>query len=82
MTHLEFDCSDEKATALLRAARLFDEEKELQPVKHAEWLDGEHVEWFRWLHKCSLCGGEQETASDYCPNCGAKMDGGHSDGQT
>jgi hypothetical protein len=34
MTHLEFTCSDEKATALLKAARLFDE-----GVKPAEWIN-------------------------------------------
>lgn len=34
MTHLEFDCSDEKAVALLQAARLFDE-----GVKPYEWID-------------------------------------------
>ena len=37
VTHLEFDCSDEKATALLRAARLFDEGKELVPLQRSQW---------------------------------------------
>lgn len=32
MTKLVFHCSDEKATALLKAARLFDEGAELEPV--------------------------------------------------
>lgn len=36
MTHLEFDCSDEKAVALLRASRLYDE-----GVKPAEWISVE-----------------------------------------
>ena len=33
MTHIEFTCSDEKAAALLRASRLYDE-----GVKPAEWI--------------------------------------------
>lgn len=50
---------------------------EAEPVKHSKWLD------VRCEVKCSCCG---ETYSDeiflmrgeinYCPNCGAKMDGG------
>lgn len=39
MTHLEFHCSDEKATALLKAARLYDEGVEVEPVRHG------HVVW-------------------------------------
>lgn len=27
-------------------------------------------------YKCSECGSDQGVDSDYCPNCGAKMDGG------
>lgn len=33
MTHLEFNCSDEKAVALIRASRLYDE-----GVMPAEWI--------------------------------------------
>lgn len=33
MTHLEFTCSDEKATALIRASRLYDE-----GIEPAEWI--------------------------------------------
>lgn len=33
MTHIEFTCSNEKAAALLRASRLYDE-----GVKPAEWI--------------------------------------------
>ena len=49
------------------------------PVVHGEWVvcgDGENVPWV-----CSHCG--KTTAhkykvmyGNYCPNCGAKMDGG------
>ena len=33
MTHIEFNCSDEKAVALIRASRLYDE-----GVMPAEWI--------------------------------------------
>ena len=53
--------------------------KDWKPVVHAEWVvcgDGDNVPWM-----CSHCG--KTTAhkykviyGKYCPNCGAKMDGG------
>ncbi|MBO5187212.1 MAG: hypothetical protein J6B91_09255 [Prevotella sp.] len=62
MTHLEFTCSDEKATALLRAARCFDEGTELEPVKCGDWIV--HIEHVRNIEEtdeqmhleCSVCG--------------------------
>ena len=52
---------------------------DVEPVRHGEWFGTE----------CSLCGGSYmdyadsdsycaigEPRPDYCPNCGAKMDGG------
>lgn len=54
---------------------------EVAPVRHGRW---ERVfEDCDLCHRCSLCkksglrdGNEYEVLSDYCPNCGAKMDGG------
>lgn len=48
-------------------------------VKHGEWLEVDSdVGWE--LVRCSLCGKENclcdgEDRTDYCPYCGAKMDG-------
>lgn len=28
-----------------------------------------------WICRCSLCGCPQDYKHNYCPNCGAKMDG-------
>lgn len=41
-------------------------------VKHGEWVHGECVS------HCSECGVETypENITPYCPNCGARMDGG------
>lgn len=89
MTHIEFHCSDEKATALLKAARLYDEGVELEPVRHGRWIQGIVGT------ECSVCekplpgiwkdmsghdGDNREWFEEidetpYCPNCGAKMRG-------
>ena len=51
---------------------------EAEPVRHGRWIDrrlfinGGCVN--RW--ECSVCGYEKNGASNYCPNCGAHMDGG------
>lgn len=50
-----------------------------EPVRHGEWIP----QLFSYgTHKCSRCGwripySEDSTldARNYCPNCGAKMDG-------
>lgn len=58
---------------------------DVAPVVHAEWVvcgDGDNVPWM-----CSHCG--KTTAhkykvmyGKYCPNCGAKMDGGDNDAKS
>lgn len=65
--------------ALVRAQAA--ERPAVDPVKHGRWVNnGEDDEW-----KCSECGEEQccfdmtpeEFGLHYCPNCGARMDGGN-----
>jgi hypothetical protein len=58
---------------------------DLKPVIHAKWLegyglidcvDGDPDESYMvptWI--CSNCKSEEEHITDYCPNCGSKMDG-------
>lgn len=56
---------------------------ETEPVRHGRWVKahGMMPPEFFGRHKCSLCGhfalswkiGHEEL-SNYCPNCGAKMD--------
>ena len=54
---------------------------EAEPVRHGRWIiDTVHKEEI-YVHpvKCSACGQDSVlefgTMTDYCPNCGAKMDG-------
>lgn len=51
------------------------------PVVHGRWEKCEN-DGFEW-YQCSICQNrplndhnERPALSDYCPNCGAKMDGG------
>ena len=54
--------------------------EDVQPVKHGQWVqDAVYVDettgepclaWF-----CNQCGEPQMVGTNYCPNCGAKMDG-------
>ena len=52
-------------------------------VVHARWKDNTDENGFlrnAW-RKCSACGGLNcSKRPPYCPNCGAKMDGGDEDG--
>lgn len=77
MTRLVFECSDEKAVALLRAARLFDEGEPIEPMKHAQWI--QHVDYDRSgyafvYYRCSACRRIERQMENYC-HCGARMDG-------
>ena len=51
--------------------------KDWHPIRHGEWIvcgDGEYVPFM-----CSACGKTtswyHKQTANYCPNCGAKMDG-------
>lgn len=48
---------------------------DVAPVVHGRWIDDDCA-----FMRCSLCGYENdwEWATPYCPNCGARMDGGES----
>lgn len=59
------------------------------PIRHGEWIgtefdgyaDGYPV-FYEW--KCSVCGclvEDDEPTWNYCPNCGARMDGGEEYGK-
>lgn len=48
---------------------------EAEPVRHGNWVNS-----FVGMYACSKCGvNDRFGLSRYCPNCGAKMDGGASD---
>ena len=43
-------------------------------VRHGHWMFLEQKSDYLW--KCSNCKGNFDQRFSYCPNCGAKMDGG------
>lgn len=56
------------------------------PVVHG-WWEKEPTSFWRWTpsgavavariaYRCGLCGRGTAVKSNYCPNCGAKMEGG------
>lgn len=55
-----------------------------EPVRHGEWekIRGMAPPEFHGKNRCSICGNValqykwREELSPYCPECGAKMDGG------
>lgn len=46
-----------------------------EPVRHGKWIDrnGAIVAPFWERYECSECGARSDN-SNYCPNCGARMD--------
>ena len=54
---------------------------DVAPVRHGRWIEQEQCG--ESLYSCSACGTEwvtiegtpKENGMDYCPHCGAKMDG-------
>ncbi len=67
------DKADYKAWAIANAIMMADT-VEAEPVKHGQWTEDDYA-----YNSCSECGyehNEPEYTTPYCPNCGAKMDGG------
>ena len=51
------------------------------PVRHGHWIFNpkDAIEMMFTVPKCSECGAESPNGGNYCPNCGAKMDGGENE---
>ena len=68
------------ATLILREAPTID----VTPVRHGKWVSVPH----KLARVCSVCNRDEPykfadidaDVYDYCPNCGAKMDGGAGNG--
>ena len=62
----------EDAADALEAAEKRIAELEAQLPKEGKWIDEQRG---RWIYaKCNLCGKVQDARSNYCPNCGARME--------
>ncbi len=71
---------------LLIAKRIVSEQPtiEAEPVRHGWWIKIEPSINLQSRWKCSRikCGGIVHAITDYCPNCGARMDGGADNDKT
>ena len=47
---------------------------EVEPVKHGRWVQSDF-----YSVKCSNCGNKSSRGFNYCPNCGADMQGREND---
>ena len=64
--------------------RLVGADAEVAPVRHGRWIDKQSKRGYGMSTYCSCCGQhsgiggiESNRHRAYCPNCGAKMDGGN-----
>lgn len=51
---------------------------DVAPVRHGRWNDINPAvlkPGVNWVCRCSECGCPQDYKHNYCPNCGARMDG-------
>lgn len=49
---------------------------DVEPVRHGRWIEHKHFRHDHYIdstYECSECNVEEPLTSDYCPNCGAKM---------
>lgn len=55
------------------------ETSDVQPVKHGKWLPiieaNEYGDAYQCGTYCSECGETLQSEPNFCPNCGARMDG-------
>lgn len=55
---------------------------DVAPVVHGRWIERKEHFYFQngckeWINfYCSECDAPNNSPTDYCPNCGVKMDGG------
>lgn len=47
---------------------------DVAPVRHGRWKADKFGNL--WCSSCKHCGSNDGIETDFCPNCGAKMDGG------
>ena len=52
--------------------------EDVEPVRHGRWIYREFDDEYGWRqeYECSECAKYSYFDTDYCPNCGCRMDGG------
>lgn len=75
------DLEDDELRPTLKSIREFIANRpavDAEPVRHGKWINAGH-DAFTQYRRCSSCARilANPPAYDYCPGCGAKMDGGN-----
>lgn len=73
----DINLNESKLEAALRSVPAAD----VAPVVHGRWIEQEKYT-FGTMYDCSICSTrilDNGHSWNYCPNCGAKMDGGDND---
>ena len=86
LSNLESWCQDLRKPGLTQALQMFNEipAADVAPVVHGRWILEREPNGKPYCFHCSVCDSDYHcigivVASDYCPKCGAKMDGGVDD---
>jgi len=82
-----FNCSRSEYKAEIVADFLLQNGVSVIPIKHGEWHSWEIEQQISYdvirpyrYYSCSICNRRSAIRSNYCPNCGAKMDRGENNG--
>ena len=68
--------SEECMAPVMRVSRLLDKLQKVPAADVAPVVHGHRVDNGGSYARCSQCDGVLPLCANYCPNCGAKMDGG------
>ena len=85
LSNLESWCQDLRKPGLTQALQMFEEipAADVAPVVHGRWIERRVPHAMEGISaKCSVCTKSVQYLGNplnYCPNCGAKMDGGAND---
>lgn len=62
------------------AEAVVDAAETVEPVKHGHWIDTGWADYYlNKEYRCSWCDRVDYARSNFCPYCGAKMDGDNND---
>ena len=77
LKNLEIMLNNGKFDCLMNENHCINPSDDIAPVRHGQWIDGDQY--------CPICGKDKfrgldadiwsDWKPDFCPNCGAKMDG-------